>query len=441
MKETRTTSPEATTREAQPRQTASAGPRGAAPTRHRRGGEDTRALRGLSTRAHGGTPCHRSGRALQRRSGRTGAGALLLLLVVVAAVLGLVLSQREGARDQVADLGPRTATEHAAPTPSIEGPAAAPRSLSEEANVAAGPIRFDGPGDWTRLPKLFDQTGTLAVDLAVAQGLPFPSAWTLHIEASPLAEGREHAVPRERTFTRGERSVEEIDVPMGAYRVYASAAGLVSAPQEVVLHRIQGYEHLPGVNWVRVGVTLQKTAGVFGAIVGASGAAAPDLAVTLRQVGGAARHTTLTGPNGSYRFADVLPGRWNVLVGDPDRPLLPHVVADVLASDVEVPRFTLPPLLNLELLAIDFLQRPVPHAELSGYCRAEGSSSSFRGRTDAQGRLRVPYLAPGPWRFDGRHEELGLAGRLDLALALEGDGQSGAGADGVQHVTLYLPQP
>ena len=81
----------------------------------------------------------------------------------------------------------------------------------------------------------------------------------------------------------------------------------------------------------------------------------------------------------------------------------------------------------------------MPDAELAGHLTTTGKGQ-FRGVSDALGRLRVRYLPPGPWRFEGKHGVLGLEGRLDIELALEGDGRDGAGPDGVQHVTLFLPK-
>jgi hypothetical protein len=413
-------------------------PRPGRPEPDRRARQNTRDLRGPSTRA---------GRA--SLAGRTGASSVLVVLAVVATAGLAYFGLRSG--DSVAANGETVSVAPAAPgsrsaAPDAPSASAAPatgpdagtaRIAAERGPVATGGIEVGEPAAWTRLEKTFTGTGTIAVDLRGANGAPVPAEWTLHLVPSPLAEGREHAQRRTRTFTRGETSIEEIDLPMGAYRVYATAAGLSSPPQEVVLHKLAGHEHLPGVSWIRVAVTLARASVVSGVLHDSRGRGAPECAVALREVGGERVLETVTAVNGAYRFDEVPPGGWALWIGESDRPLLPASRVDVAAEDIELPLLRLLPLVELELRAVDYLERPVPDVELSGHLAASGKGQ-FRGVSDALGRLRVRYLPPGPWRFEGTHAVLGLEGRLDLELALEGDGRDGADADGVQHVTLFL---
>jgi len=410
-----------------------------------------RSHRGRPEPSHRARQNTRAGRGPSTRAGRASTFGLLCVLGGIAAAVLLVLGTRpgagaaaDGARESVAPAARDSRTSAAGPADSVPqsqsvGVGAA-RLEAAGGPVAAGGIEVGLPAAWATFEKTFTGTGTIAVDLRSAGGAPVPAEWTLHLLPSPLAGGREHAERRTRTFTRGETSVEEVDLPMGAYRVYATAAGLCSAPQEVVLHKLAGHEHLPGVNWVRVGATLARASVVSGVLHDARGRGAPECAVALREVGGERVLAAITAANGAYRFAEVPPGAWALWIGEADRPLLPASRVDVAAEDVDLPLLQLPPYVELELLAVDYLERPVPDTELAGHFTTTGKGS-FRGVSDALGRLRVRYLPPGPWRFEGKHEVLGLEGRLDIELALEGDGRAGAGPDGVQHVTLFLPKP
>jgi len=322
-------------------------------------------------------------------------------------------------------------------TPGIPDPGARGRVDPNQGPVGAGGIEFGRGGEYTKVPKTFTGRGTLVVDVQVAPGLDFPAEWTLHIEPSPLAEGHAHAVDRTRVIATGERSVEELDLPMAAYRVYATAAGLASLPQDVVLHGLEGYPHLRGVDFVRVSTTLQPAAEVVGSVVDSRGLAANELQITLREVGGSRRLRTHTQVNGTYSIADVSPGAWALLVGDPDRPFLLPGRVDVFAGRTEVPQLTLPPLVHVEVRAIDRFERPVPGTEVSGH-RREASGGGLRGVTGPDGLLLVRYVKPGRWRLDGAHGELHLEGRGDVEVSLEGDGRTGAGPDGVQRIDLYI---
>ncbi|MEZ6017866.1 MAG: carboxypeptidase-like regulatory domain-containing protein [Planctomycetota bacterium] len=432
----------------------------------REGAQDTRAARGahresaVSERAHEAGPgvssgvgpgvssgsgsrwASRSGaRALSR--GSASVAPLLLLALVALGALAFFMGRGAPAPSATGSVLPQPTAERAAPAAAQQASALADERRASNSGapmgmIEAGPIQYTDSSEWSQLGKVFDGTGTIAVDLRVAPGVPDPTTWTLHLTPSPFVAGREQAVSRELEFTRGERSVEAIDLPMAAYRVFASAPGLMSSPQDVVLHKLAGHEHLPGMNFVRVALTLETAGQVWGTIVESSGRPAADLAVTLREVGGDRRASATTNGNGVYRFEDVLPGSWALLIGDVDRPLLPTSKVETTSGDLELPTLTLPELVHIEVLVVDDLERPLPGAEVSGFRRANGAGS-FRGTTDAVGRYMARYFQPGPWRFDGVHEELDREGRLDIEVKLTGDGRDGAGPDGVQHVTVYLP--
>lgn len=381
--------------------------------------------------------------ASARERGR--AAWLVLLLSAALLALGIFAFGPSGGDERGDSVKPDGAAAGASGAPSATlDPAGASRQ--EPGPTAIGAIQAGPPGEWESLPKVFDGTGRLIVDVRTPAGVAFPAEWTLHIEPSQFAEGRRHAETRTRTFTGGERSVEEIDLPMAAYRVYVSAPGMASLPQEVVLHRIGGYEHLPGVDFVRVSTTLFAAGTADGVVLRANGLPAAGLRVLARAPGPGPTgepvpgQEAVSGADGRFRFEGLAHGDWLLLAGDATRPLVPPVRFAAGAGATRLAPIRLPELVDLELVAVDHMERPLPNAELSGY-RAVTGSGSLRGVTGPEGILRVDYLQPGPWRFEGVHEELGLSGRHDAELRLTGDGKDGAGPDGVQRVSIYLGKP
>jgi hypothetical protein len=359
----------------------------------------------------------------------------VLVLLAAAAVIGWSLRSGDGDGGPVVPVEPPADVPAPATLPSSEGPV--PSRV--EPDLGAGPEALGrvetGPPAWSELPKVFEGTASITVEVEAAPGVPFPGSWTLHVEPSPFAEGREHAIARELVHSDRERTVEVRDLPMAAYRVYASAPGLATLPQEVLLHKIGGHEHLPGVNWMRVKMTLQPAATVSGHVVESDEAPAEGVPVTLRQQVGERRHRTETGANGTYTFAEVLPGTWLLFVGDPDQPHVAPRQLEVVGGNVEVPVQRLPPLVHVRLQAIDHLQRPLPNTAVSGY-RTEGGPGSFRAETGPDGTVLLRHLAPGAWRLEGRHEALAREGRADLVLVRSNDG-GGTAADPLK-VDLYL---
>lgn len=295
------------------------------------------------------------------------------------------------------------------PAADLEDVGEGPRTVG---TIEARPAGLDGG-----FARVFDGRGTIAGQVTTIDGSP-PPRWTLHLEPSLVAPGRANAESRTVEAQPNEETFELRDVPMGAYRVYATAPGLRSSAQEVALYKLEGHEHLPGVNYVNVTVTLRPMASVDGTVRRANGNPADGLEVHLVPQKAAApgeRLTATTDLAGVYRFDAVPPGAWTVRVGDPVRPLTAPRPFTVAARGIELDEVQLPDLVTLEILVVDEAARPFPDVEVVGYVRGSGSGS-LRGTTDPQGRLRVDYLNPGPWRVEATYEALGFAARRDWVL-------------------------
>ncbi len=304
---------------------------------------------------------------------------------------------------------PRSAEELPGPGGPLEEPAPGPRTLGSIEARPAG-----GDGGYTRV---FDGVGTIAGQVRMADGSA-PPRWTLHLEPSLVTRGRGEAVTRTVEAAPAEETFEVRDLPMGAYRVFATAPGHRSAAVEVALYKLEGLEHLPGMNYVNLTVTLQGMASVDGIVRRASGDPADDLPVHLLPHAGAApgdRLSATTDLAGVYRFDAVPEGSWLLCVGDPVAPLVSPRPVRVGTRALELDDVQLPALATLELMVVDEAARPFPDVDVVGYLRGAGRGS-IRGRTGPQGRLRADYLQPGPWRVEATYVTLGYTGKRDWVL-------------------------
>jgi hypothetical protein len=349
------------------------------------------------------------------RSGREGSAgsAWLLALVVVMIVAGAAtwkgLGGVEGGGEQ--DLAPRATAETVDRAPLLEAAeeTEGPRVTS---GVEAGPA-----GAYASMDRVYDGKGTIFGEVQVEAGVPYPETWTLTLEPSRVAEGRDKAVTRTIQSEPGQRDFQLRDLPMASYRLSVTAEGLVARPQEVALFKLAGYEHMPGVNVIHVTSRLVRVASVEGRVRQASGDMAVDFPVYLidRKNPNEGRMEAVTDSAGGFKFPDVSSGNWILRTGHPvhsatsPQPVLVHL------QPVALDEILLPPLSSLEVETTDAYGRPFPDVELVGYLRGSGNGS-FRAKTDAYGRATMRYLTPGPWRVNATDKLEGLRCRLDVAL-------------------------
>lgn len=350
-------------------------------------------------------------------------GAALLWVAALAAlalVSWMALSSRgsmpppdAGTAPQGRAGGPERPEEVPGPGGPLDEPAPGPRTLG---SIEARPAGLDG--GYTRV---FDGVGTIAGQVRMADGSA-PPRWTLHLEPSLVTRGRGVAVTRTVEAAPAEETFEVRDLPMGAYRVFATAPGFRSSAVEVALYKLEGLEHLPGMNYVNLTVTLRAMASVDGIVRRANGDPADGLPVHLLPRVSAApgdRISVTTDLAGVYRFDAVPEGRWLLCVGDPAAPLVAPRPVEVDIRPLELDDVQLPDLATLELMVLDEAARPFPDVDVVGYLRGTGRGS-IRGRTGPQGRLRADYLQPGPWRIEATYATLGYTGKRDWVLEATG---------------------
>lgn len=339
----------------------------------------------------------------------------LLILTVVIVVLGAAAWKGFVGTSEVEDLGlAGRSTPEVSESPAEIETAPAPIGPRVMSGIEAGPA-----GAYASMGRVFDGKGMIFGEVQVESGLPYPEQWTLTIEPSRVAPGRERAVTRTITSEPGQRDFQLRDLPMASYRISVVAKGLVARAQEVALFKLEGYEHMPGVNVVHVTSRLIQVASVEGRVRQGDGDMAVDLPVYLvdrNQLGeGGGRHEATTDNGGGFRFDEVASGSWILRTGHPVHSLTSPMPVTVNLSPIALDELQLPPLATLELEATDIYGRPFPNVDLVGYLRGTGNGS-FRRTTDAFGRAKVPYLAPGPWRVTATEAEEGLRCRLDVSL-------------------------
>ena len=363
--------------------------------------------------------CGRSAAMVARRSQpgrgpRAGAGAALLLgMVALMMLLGVVAWMTLGSGDRSEEFG----------FANRSGAEAAGTEDLPQVTVAEGPRAVSGlqagpAGEYASMGRVFDGTGMILGEVQVDAGVPYPERWTLILEPSKVAPGRDKAVTRRIESEPGQRDFELRDLPMASYRIRVEADGLAASPQEVALFKVEGYEHMPGVNVVHATLRLVPIASVQGSVRQASGDMAPGMPVFLvdRTQPNGTRLEAVTDGGGGFRFADVPSGAWLLRVGHPVLSMVTPLPITVGLTSVAVDEVQLPPLATLEIEATDEYGRPYPGVEVVGYLRGTGTGS-FRETTDAFGRVKVPYLSPGPWRVNATHAEEGRRSRMDLTLA------------------------
>jgi protocatechuate 3,4-dioxygenase beta subunit len=105
--------------------------------------------------------------------------------------------------------------------------------------------------------------------------------------------------------------------------------------------------------------------------------------------------TTVTDAAGSFRVDSLLPGRWNVLVGQRDNPTARHNEVTVAGADVTLEPIVLPQMYSVVVRVKDDQGRAVSGAVVTGRGSVGGA---IEGTSDAGGEARFDSLPSGRWR-------------------------------------------
>lgn len=255
----------------------------------------------------------------------------------------------------------------------------------------------------------FEGLGRIQGEVLVAEHVPFPSAWTLVLEPSPVWIGSERAVTKRLEFQAGERGFDVEHIPLAGYRVRIEAAGLNSTAENVLLVR--------GSESVFVTLRLSPAGFIDGRVLASDGAPADGVAVVLESRATGVRSAQSVNADGSYMFRDVLDGEYRLYVGVPESPLLPPGDVAFRAPSLRFRDLTLPPTGTLVVETRAETGASIADVEITGFGALAGS---VRVRSDFSGRAVLNWLLPGEYRLEGRAED-GRKGRVNAAVVLGGE--------------------
>lgn len=290
---------------------------------------------------------------------------------------------------------------------------AAPTDLADLPRAPAGGIEVGRDYEWKQLGRSYDGTCTISGVVEVVAGVTFPQRWTLVIEPSRFGKGGEHATRRVREFGGDVRTFEETDLPMGGYTVSVKAPGRNCRPQEVLLFKVEGHEHLAGKDRVHLVMFMTGAGFLDGAVRDEAGVPVEGLPVVLEEQNTRVRTTTTTSSAGIWRFDDVLDGRYKLFLGDPNRPLLPPEDVTFLGPEHRHPDQVVPVTASVSFAALDEGGLPLPDVHVRGF---GGKGGSVDVHTDGDGLALARFLPAGSYEVRAS-DRTGRSARTSFVLA------------------------
>jgi hypothetical protein len=244
--------------------------------------------------------------------------------------------------------------------------------------------------------------------------------WQLVVEPSRTLIGGERAVRRELSFEHGEQEFAVEDLPLGGYDVRVIAYGLSASVQHVLLAK-------PAEDNLYLSFQLAPSGFIEGRVL-SSGAGIEGVPLALDPVppiAGVPARRAQSGPGGAFLFDDLSDGRYLLIVGEPQSPVIAPRQVDFKRPALHVDDLELPELGELAMVVRDASGRAVPEVELRGYGEKGGH---VEARTDARGEAVARFLPegrytviatdPGGRRAKGRKLlAAGEHGSLELVLA------------------------
>lgn len=346
-----------------------------------------------------------------RRSSAGRAALVLLAAVSIGAVWLVIRIGADGDPTPAPPAGPTPeragdARLSAGPPPTRESAEPGRTGQTEEAGTLAAEGRLQVGGDfpWKAAAKDYDGLGTLSGAVETPPGVAFPDRWTLVIEPSLFGKGREHAGRRVRELDGAQRTFEERDLPLGGYRVSVEAEGMNARPQEVLLFRVADRPELAGKAHAHLVLSLAPAGHLDGSVRDERGVPLSGVDVSLRPIGepkgGSAELRTESDYVGHWRIESVRDGRYELVFGHPDRPLIPPEEVVFVGPSQRIPERVLPPLVDLVIRVVDEAGGPLPAATIRGFVRPRGA---IEETTDAFGLARVRNAIAGEYNVRVLH--------------------------------------
>ena len=317
--------------------------------------------------------------------------ALVVILAIVLCVLGWTLSHtgRGAVETPLAPLAEplestTSETGHAdlTPVPETAERAKPPRvaTIPDETSADAG------------IPPVSDRSKAGVVVRASFVDGRKPDSWTLDVEDVAFV-ARDDTSSRVTVPVTGPEATVSVRTA-AVHRFRARTRGHVSATRNVSIEA--------NARHVVVELVLEPATFVTGRVVDDAGLPADGRTVWLRPVLSPNQQAAppmdleaRTTPLGDYRFDDVTPGRWTVLVGDRGAPLARRTDVDVPGGGATVDVVSLPAVYSLTLRVVDESGAAAPESHV--WSRGT-NGGSFDARADANGELIVPDLPAGRFR-------------------------------------------
>ena len=358
-----------------------------------------------------------------RRAARSGRAAGPLLLLVAGAALLLVawlsFGRNDGARSKEPSAPARNEGDESPAAPALPRPAAA-------ANEAMSIEPVLGIGRSTQLPrpepKPFDESrlegrGLIRGFVQAPPGIEFPMEWILIVEPSSMLIGADRAERRRLEFHAGERDFEISGLSLGGYMLRASAFGMATEQQHLLLAR-------PHETELYVQMQLLPTAFVDGRVSQPDSTPAIGLELALEPKPAGVRVFTISDHYGHFLFSDVQAGAYTLHFGRAENPVREPIDVVVGTSPTRLPDCIVPPLEELIVRVLSAPGEAAVGVQLDGYGSNGGRIS---GKTNQDGEYRARFLPAGRYTIDataadGRRArarkivEVGELGLIELVL-------------------------
>jgi hypothetical protein len=233
--------------------------------------------------------------------------------------------------------------------------------------------------------KNLDGRGHIRGFVQAPAGVEFPQEWVLNVLPSSALVGREHAETRRLEFHAGEQEFDLPELSLGGYMLRASAFGLASDEQHLLLAK-------PHETELYVVMQLSVTTFVEGNVRYEDYTPAVGLELALEPRPSGVRVTTKTDAIGHFLFTDVKSGGYTLHFGQPETPVRDAVEVNVTNSPERVPEAVVPKMGELIVRVLQESGAPAKGVKLDGYGEHGGRIS---GETNAEGEFRATFLPPG----------------------------------------------
>lgn len=321
---------------------------------------------------------------------RSGKAGLVLLLILVLAAVAALTWMRTPAGDP-ARFDPRPPTPDPA-QPKAAGAGEPAASKRAEIPMTITPALETGRSEGLPRPvaKAFDESrlvghGHIRGFVQAPPGIEFPTEWVLTVEPSTSLIGREHAETRKLEFHNGEREFDLRELAFGGYMLRASAFGLASGAQHLLLARPADVE-------LYVSMQLAVTAFIEGSVRYEDSTPAIGLELALEPRPAGVRAIAISDSIGHFLFTDVKSGGYTLHFGNPENPVRKPIEVNVSGPAEHLADAIVPKMCELIVRVLDAQGLPARGVKVDGYGDHGGR---FDSETNGDGEYRARFLPAG----------------------------------------------